>query len=254
MTILTSKLACKYFGGKKVFKRYFFFGKRVRNSQPLIEITPNPAHCIALHCIDAMTVRDAAAALLKSQISAIQVVHGALDQIAATAVAKTIKAGGVLNYVAAGSSGLMALADASELSGTFGISQGQVRIFMAGGIPVDGRMPGNTEDDTSEAGMVAAGFEQQDIVIALSASGTTPFPVEVARLANEQGQQIIAIANNAGSSLLLTADIAITARGVGRINPPGGRNGAEGCREHDLYTCGYSAWPCPRRYDGQLVC
>jgi hypothetical protein len=51
MTILTSKLACKYFGGKKVFKRYFFFGKRVRNSQPLIEITPNPAHCIALHCI-----------------------------------------------------------------------------------------------------------------------------------------------------------------------------------------------------------
>ena len=45
---------------------------------------------------------------------------------AAELVADTLRVGGAINYVAAGSSGLMALSDGVELPGTFGIDQHQI--------------------------------------------------------------------------------------------------------------------------------
>ena len=68
---------------------------------------------------------------------------------AAELVADTLRVGGAINYVAAGSSGLMALSDGVELPGTFGIDQHQIRIFVAGGVPIDGQMADATEDDLS---------------------------------------------------------------------------------------------------------
>ncbi len=63
----------------------------------------------------------------------------------------TLRGSGRLIYAAAGSSGLMALADGSELPGTFGIDPSASLIRMAGGIPTDARMPGDTEDLTDDA-------------------------------------------------------------------------------------------------------
>ena len=45
----------------------------------------------------------------------------------------------------------MALSDGVELPGTFGIAQEQIRIFMAGGVPIDGEMAAEIEDDLSGA-------------------------------------------------------------------------------------------------------
>lgn len=175
-------------------------------SLPQTEITPKPEDCI-----DAMPPLDAVSALLGGQVAAVQSVATALPQLidAARLMAATIRAGGRLIYVAAGSSGLMALADGSELPGTFGVSQDQISIFMAGGVPVDGKMPGDTEDDTTEADRIIDALSANDLVLVLSASGTTPYPCEIARRARIKGIGVIAIANNPDTPLLRDADVAV---------------------------------------------
>jgi N-acetylmuramic acid 6-phosphate etherase len=149
--------------------------------------------------------------MLDGQLAAVSAVSSALPQIerASEMMARALSGDGRLIYVAAGSSGLMALADAAEQAGTFGIAQDRVRLFMAGGVPVDAVMPGDTEDDTEDAAAIVATLTSSDVVIAVSASGTTPYPCKIARLARERGVGVIAIANNAGTELLGYADAAI---------------------------------------------
>lgn len=151
---------------------------------------------------------DAARALVDGQIAAAEAVRDAAPEIASAAgvVAETIKRGGVLYYVAAGSSGLMAAADAQELGGTFSIPATQLRILMAGGLPTGVEMPGDTEDDAS--GLVAALSElsRNDAAIGVSASGATPYTLEAMRIAKGVGAKTVGIANNAGSALLEMSD------------------------------------------------
>lgn len=125
---------------------------------------------------------------------------------ASRSMATCIAQGGCLHYVAAGSSGLMAAADAMELGGTFSIPPSQIRIHMAGGLPTSAEMPGGTEDETDQIQASLAGVTAQDCVIAVSASGTTPYTLEAARLAKAAGATVIGIANNAGTPLLALSD------------------------------------------------
>ena len=73
--------------------------------------------------------------LADAQVEAARAVRGAIGQIAhaAAIVAETLAGGGRLAYAAAGSSGLMALADALELPGTYGIPRDRIVILLAGG-------------------------------------------------------------------------------------------------------------------------
>ncbi len=175
-------------------------------SLPQTEMTPTQGNCI-----DAMSHVDAVSALVDGQISALSAVKAATPQIVAAAhlFADTVRVGGRLTYVAAGSSGLMALADGAELPGTFGIPQEQIRILMAGGVPIDGKMPGDTEDDIAQADTLSGSIDPKDLIIAISASGTTPFPLEIARHAKVKGVKIVALANNAATPLLEIADVAV---------------------------------------------
>lgn len=161
--------------------------------------------------IDALSAHQAAAFMLRGQLSAVEAVSRAAPEIvsAADAMAAAISSGNSLIYAAAGSSGLMALADASELPGTFGIPPDAIQIHMAGGVPVDGRMPGDTEDDEKAAETVARGISKGDVVIVLSASGTTPYALAVAKGARAKGGTLIAIANNPATRLLDLAGIPI---------------------------------------------
>jgi len=151
--------------------------------------------------------------LLDGQTRALASLASSLPEIGAGAalMAQTIEAGGRLVYAAAGSSGLMALADAAELSGTFGLAPGQIVILMAGGLPVDARMPGITEDDVADAAHAAAIIRATDLVIALSASGSTPYPLTIALVARQEGARVICISNNATARLFAHADVAICA-------------------------------------------
>ncbi|MGX9355112.1 N-acetylmuramic acid 6-phosphate etherase [Roseobacteraceae bacterium S113] len=158
--------------------------------------------------IDAQPAPEAAAFMLDGQLTAIDAVRQAALALSrgAERMATAIRAGRTLHYAAAGSSGLMALADASELHGTFGIPTENIRIHMAGGVPVDAHMPGDTEDDGAAVEQLSETMRREDVAIVLSASGTTPFALEIARAAKQRGAIVIGIANNPGTPLLALAD------------------------------------------------
>lgn len=149
--------------------------------------------------------------LWTAQAAALQVVGQALPQIAqgAALMAAALQGQGRLIYAGAGSSALMAVSDGLELGGTFGVPAERVLLRMAGGLPVDARMPGDTEDDAQDGTRAAAGIGAGDVVIAVAASGRTPYALAVAKAARAQGAQVIAVANVAGAALFEHADVAI---------------------------------------------
>ncbi|MEX0286594.1 MAG: N-acetylmuramic acid 6-phosphate etherase [Paracoccaceae bacterium] len=154
---------------------------------------------------------DAAAVLANGQVAAAQAVLHALPQICAgaAAMAGSIRADKTLYYAAAGSSGLMAAADALELGGTFSIPPSQIRILMAGGMPTGAEMPGDTEDATDGLADALAGAGRGDTMIAVSASGNTAYTLAAVDIARAAGACVIGIANNDGADLLAKADHAI---------------------------------------------
>ncbi len=163
--------------------------------------------------LDARGDRDILAELLKGQMSALAAVGAAQAQVSAAAdvMTQAVAAGARLIYAASGSSGLMALADACELGGTFGIPEHQILVLMSGGLPVDARMPGNTEDDAQAAIIDAKDIDPADVVIAVTASGSTPYAVQIAQIAQSRGAQVVAIANNPDAAIFAHADVAVCA-------------------------------------------
>jgi N-acetylmuramic acid 6-phosphate etherase len=161
--------------------------------------------------LDARPAAEIAAILLDGQLAALQAVRNALPALTdgAAAVARALSSGGALHYAGAGSSGLMAAADAMELAGTFGIDPARVFIHMAGGLPQDATMPGGTEDDAGAGAAAAARVAPGDTVLVVAASGSTPFALGFAEAARARGATTVCIANNAGASLFAHADVAV---------------------------------------------
>ena len=160
--------------------------------------------------------RDSSAALLilaGAQAEAARAVQGAVPEIAAAAelAAACLRAGGRLIYAAAGSSGLMALADAAELPGTFGLAQDRIVMLLAGGVDALPALPGGPEDDAdaARADVAAAEIGPGDCLIALTASGYTPYPMAAAAAARAAGARSIGISNNVGAALFAQVDIGI---------------------------------------------
>ncbi|MBZ9893471.1 MULTISPECIES: N-acetylmuramic acid 6-phosphate etherase [unclassified Mesorhizobium] len=153
------------------------------------------------------------ASLADAQVEAAKTVHNAIPSIAKAAeiIAGSLKGGGKLAYAAAGSSGLMALADALELPGTFGIRRDRIAILIAGGDGAFRALAGGPEDDTEEAATAVAnaGIGKGDCLIAISASGTTPYALRAIEEAARRGAATIGIANNRDSALLRLSGTAI---------------------------------------------
>ena len=199
-------------------------------SLPQTEALPDHA------TIDSVSSSLAAEMILEGQVAAITAVRNASPDIvtAASIMADTIQSGGSLIYTAAGSSALMALADASELSGTFGTPTAQVRFHMAGGVPTDAIMPGDTEDGTDAARAIP--ITASDVAIILSASGSTPYALAAAKTAKTAGARIIAIANNPGAPLFDGVDVAICLRTPPEIVAGSTRLGAGTAQKAALNT------------------
>ena len=165
------------------------------------------------HGLDLEEPATIAMALLEGQSDAASSVRAASRSMitASRTAAETIRKGGALAYTAAGSSGLMALSDALELPGTFGISRNQIKVLFAGGPPWLDTFRGGPEDDEELArnDVTANNISQTDCMIAVSASGSTPYAVAALQEAKRKGAATIAIANNEICPLLEAADTAI---------------------------------------------
>lgn len=151
--------------------------------------------------------------LADAQVEASKVVLGALEPIArgAEIAAERLASGGRIVYAAAGSSGLMAMADGLELPGTYGITRDRIVILIAGGTNALYNLPGAPEDsaDDAVAELTANKLSAKDCLIAISASGTTPYAVAALDEGRRVGAATIGMANNAGTPLIDRAEVGI---------------------------------------------
>ena len=151
--------------------------------------------------------------LLACQVEAAAAAGGAAPALeqAAGAVATALRNGRRVIYAGAGSSGLMALSDALEMAGTFGIAPDRTPMLFAGGTDALLHMAGGTEDDEDLASrdFTNAGIAKGDVVICVSASGRTPYTLALARMGSEQGALVVGISNVPDSELLDISDIAV---------------------------------------------
>jgi N-acetylmuramic acid 6-phosphate etherase len=106
-----------------------------------------------------------------------------------------------------GTSGRVAVQDGAELPPTFAWPQERVKFILAGGESAFVASVEGAEDDVADAvkQIDAACLSPQDVVIAVAASGTTPFTVTALEQAGVYRAVTIGVANNRGTALLASA-------------------------------------------------
>lgn len=149
--------------------------------------------------------------LLAGQRRALDAVEHALPAIAEAAalVADRVGNGGRLFYAGAGTSIRVGVQDGSELPATFGMSEEKLGYLIAGERAAMFETLADAEDN-EEAGRAAAqACTAKDVLIAIAASGRTPYTIAAAQMARQNGCAVIAVVNNAGSPLGLAADLEV---------------------------------------------
>ena len=125
--------------------------------------------------------------------------------------AAAIRAGGRLHLFGAGTSGRLAVLDASEMRPTFGVPLDLVQGHIAGGDAALRRPVEGAEDDEEDGArrVDAAQVGTDDVAMALSASGRAPWCVGVLRHARGLGAFTIAITCNERTAISRVADLTI---------------------------------------------
>lgn len=163
--------------------------------------------------IDLWSPADILAAMLEGQFAAVAAVFAARGAIerAALAVADRLGGEGRLIYAGAGTSGRLAVQDGAELTPTFSWPAERLLLLIAGGEEALTRAVEGAEDRTEAAAALARRhrIDGKDVLIAVAASGTTPFTLALLREAKRAGALTIGIANNPGTPLLAEADCPV---------------------------------------------
>jgi N-acetylmuramic acid 6-phosphate etherase len=163
--------------------------------------------------IDTWDIPDVLDALIEGQFAAVAAVRAARPAIeaAVTAAHATLSDRGRLVYAGAGTSGRLAVQDGAELMPTFSWPPERLLLLMAGGSDaLIGAVEG-AEDEIEDARRLVEAHQigSDDVLVAVAASGVTPFTLSCLREANRRGALTIGIANNAGTPLLEEAQHAI---------------------------------------------
>ena len=125
-------------------------------------------------------------------------------------ITERLRHGGRLVYAGAGTSGRIAMLDASELPPTYGVSPDLVRVLIAGGERAYFSAVEGAEDD-EDAAIEAVNREvtADDAIVGIAESGTTPYTVAAVRRANMLGALTVGVTNVAQSPLGQHVDIPI---------------------------------------------
>jgi len=155
--------------------------------------------------LDSWSTSDMIGAMYDGQLFACAAVRPALPAInaAVEAAVLNLKRGGRLVYVGAGTSGRIAVQDGAELGPTYDWPTDRTVFLMAGGLQAVLESVEGAEDDEAKGAEAIANAElnENDVVIAVAASGTTPFTIGALRSAGARGALCIAVANNRGAPL-----------------------------------------------------
>lgn len=126
-------------------------------------------------------------------------------------VSGSLRKGGRLFYVGAGTSGRLGVLDASEIPPTFGASPELVQGIIAGGATALHRSVEGTEDETSNGALAIdrRGIKEADVVIGITASGRTPFVLGALARAKSLAAKTVLLACNPSREKNMNVDVAI---------------------------------------------
>jgi N-acetylmuramic acid 6-phosphate etherase len=145
-----------------------------------------------------------------SAVAAVRAELAAIER-AALAIETRLRGNGRLVYVGAGTSGRLAVQDGAELIPTFNWPSERLLLLMAGGKDALLRATEGAEDETDAAKRAIQEHDigAADAVVAVAASGTTPFTLACMREAKRCGALAVGIANNRSTPILEEADCPI---------------------------------------------
>ncbi len=126
-------------------------------------------------------------------------------------VIETLRAGGRLIYLGAGTSGRMGILDAVECVPTFNISKETLHGIMAGGMHalVEAVEGAEDSEEGGKADLMKLSLTSLDMVIGITASGRTPYVIGGINYANQIGAQTAAISCNSDSLISKKVQIAV---------------------------------------------
>lgn len=121
--------------------------------------------------------------------------------------------GGRVFVVGAGTSGRIGMLDAVELGPTFSVDPNRWIAIIAGGKEAMYQPLEENEDDTKKIREELAGYDltDEDIIIGITASGSTPFVMSAIELGNEKDAFTVSISNNEKTPVSAISRIAIEA-------------------------------------------
>lgn len=163
--------------------------------------------------LEKMSIEEITASINHEDQTVGLVVEEALPQINLLihSIVSKLKQAGRLFYLGSGSGGRLSVLDAIEMPTTYGISKGIINVILAGGIDRLADALEEKEDDTEEgwAKLVENKISSLDIVIGISASGTTPFVLAALKKCREHGITTGCIVSNPSSPIAKQADFAV---------------------------------------------
>ncbi|MEO6623638.1 MAG: N-acetylmuramic acid 6-phosphate etherase [Burkholderiaceae bacterium] len=164
--------------------------------------------------LDLYPVEQLVGALVDDQLEAVSAVRAAAPDLvrAVEAALPRMLAGGRLIYVGAGTSGRLGLLDSVELLPTFSWPPERAVALLAGGPSALMQAVEGAEDDEAQgaADLAAQQADANDVVLAIAASGRTPYVLGALRQARVAGALTIGFANNPGSRVAGEAQIGVT--------------------------------------------
>src|SRR5215471_4148599 len=154
-------------------------------------------HSPRYNAIEAWSPDDILEAMIEGQfaaVAAVRAVRAALET-AALAIEPRLRDGGRLVYAGAGTSGRLAVQDGAELMPTFSWPQERLLLLMAGGHSALLQSVEGAEDEVEQARRLVQhhAIGPDDVLIAVAASGTTPFTLTCLREAKRRGALTIGI-------------------------------------------------------------
>ena len=126
-------------------------------------------------------------------------------------IVEKIATGGRLFYLGAGSGGRLSVLDVIELPTTYGIEKGVFNVVLAGTVERLAEAPEEKEDEPLAGWdeLQQKGVSAKDIVIGISASGTTPFVLGGLEKCRENGIATGCIVSNPDSPIAAKADFPV---------------------------------------------
>jgi N-acetylmuramic acid 6-phosphate etherase len=163
--------------------------------------------------LDTMSALEMAAVMNRQDALVPRAIKRVLPKVAKAidVIAQQLARGGRLIYVGTGTSGRIGALDAVEIAPTFGIGVGMIQFVIAGGERALAKSTEASEDSSvlGRLDMAARKPGKKDVIVAIAASGRTPYTIAAMEYARQRGAATVAVVCNEGSAMAKMAQVAI---------------------------------------------